>query len=95
MENQHRNIYILEQFNFTQKEDIQEAQTKSLTLLENVLPKLIIPKLTHNTNKMIAHNYPNLTILAADIVGNVLHVFIVSNFGKTLHPSHQPYLLYN
>ena len=79
LEHQNRNLYLLEQFNFNQKEDLKNAKHKSLTLLENILPKHIVPQLISEPGKTIAKNYSNVTILAADIVG-------FTTFSATISP---------
>jgi hypothetical protein len=77
MESQNRNLYLLEQFNFNQKEDLEEAQKRSLSLLENILPKHIIQQLKMDPTRTIAQEYPNVTILAIDIVGTLCYLVSV------------------
>jgi adenylate cyclase len=79
MEKQNRELYLLEQFTFNQKEDLQVAKKKTLTLLDNILPRHIVKQLIAEPNQTIAQNYSFVTVLSADIVG-------FTTFSETISP---------
>lgn len=79
MELQSRELYLLEQFAYNQKEDLQNATKKTLTLLDNILPRHIVKELIEKPNQTIAQNYSFVTVLSADLVG-------FTTFSATISP---------